>query len=112
MARSSLALPFILGASLAISCGKDPEVLKREYLRSGNQYFAQNKFAEAIIEYRRAVQQDPKFGEARYALAEAYLAAGQPRNAFGEYVRAADLMPGHVDAQLKAGDVLLRSGQF
>ncbi len=42
----------------------------------GNQQVAQQQFPEAIIEYRRAIQADPRLGEARLKLAHAYASAG------------------------------------
>src|SRR5688572_8295474 len=57
----------------AIACGKDPEIAKAEYLRSGDSYFTQQKYKEAALEYRNAIQQDPRFGEARLKLAETYV---------------------------------------
>src|SRR5688572_22477195 len=98
MARFSLAA--VLALSFVTGCSKDPEVAKREYATSGDAYVAQGKYAEAVVEYRNAVQQDPRFGEARYKLAEAYVKLNLPVEAYREYVRAADLMPDHVDAQL------------
>jgi tetratricopeptide (TPR) repeat protein len=94
------------------SCSKDPEQAKREYLESGNRYFAEEKYKEAVVEYRNAIQQDPKFGEARYKLAETYVKLQDARNAYREYIRAADLMPTNIDAQIKAGTLLLLGGQF
>src|SRR5215831_13239689 len=37
---------------LLVACGKDPEVAKREFMKSGQQYAASGKLKEAIIEYR------------------------------------------------------------
>ena len=45
------------------------------------------------MQYRNALQQDPRFGEARLKLADAYVQAGDPQSAYREYVRAADLLP-------------------
>ena len=48
-------------------------------------YFAQKKYHEAIVQYRNAVQQDARFGEARYKLAEACSFASTIRQgAYGE----------------------------
>ena len=99
-------------AVLAAGCSKDPEVAKREFAASGDAYVAQKKYAEAVIEYRNAIQQDPKFGEARFKLAETYMQLNQSREAAREYVRAADLMPDNTEAQVKAGRILLLAGQF
>ena len=41
----------------------------RRYFESGNAYVAQKKYAEAVLEYRNALQVDPRFAEARYRLA-------------------------------------------
>ena len=96
----------------AVGCSKDPEVAKREYLTSGDQYVQQKKYAEAVVEYRNAIQQDPRFGQARYKLAETYMQLNQPAEAFREYIRAADLMPENVEAQVKAARMLLAGGRF
>ena len=93
-------------------CSKDPEVAKREYVQSGDAYVAQKKLREAVVEYRNAVQQDPRFGEARLKLAQTYLELGDIGNSYREYVRAADLMPADVDAQVRVGEMLLVARQF
>ncbi len=105
-----LAISFI--AVLSLSCSRDPEIAKREYLASGDQFLSQSKVKEAIVQYRNALRQDPRFGEARYKLAEALAQDGDTARAAREYVRAADLLPKDVQAQLKAGRILLLSGQF
>jgi len=94
------------------SCSADPEVAKREYLKSGNDYMAQGKTAEAIIQYRNAIQQDARFGEARFKLAEALWATNDRPGAYREYVRAADLLPRDDVAQVKAGQMNLAASQF
>jgi tetratricopeptide (TPR) repeat protein len=88
-------------------CSRDPEVAKREYVRSGDAYVAKKQYSEAVVEYRNAIQRDPRFGEARAKLADAYFQAGDVENAFREYIRAADLLSNDVTAQLKAGEMLL-----
>src|SRR5687767_2511080 len=113
MVRLSVSLVLACSALVgAAGCSKDPEVAKREYVASGDQYVEQKKYAEAVVEYRNAIQQDPKFGQARYKLAETYLQLNQPAEAFREYVRAADLMPEDVQAQLKTARMLLAAGRF
>jgi Flp pilus assembly protein TadD len=67
---------------------------------------------EAVIEYRAAVKDDPKFGQARFKLAEAYLAFGDERNAYGEAIRGADLLSDNADAQVLAIKMLLRAGSY
>ncbi len=109
-ARSMGVLTLILVCTSG--CAEDPQVAKREYVRNGDSYVAQQKYREAVVEYRNAIQQDPRFAEARTKLAETYVKLGEPASAFGEYVRAADLLPDDVVAQVKAGQMLLRGRRF
>jgi tetratricopeptide (TPR) repeat protein len=64
-----------------------------------------------VIEYRNAIQIDPRFGEARKGLAKTLAALGDRTRALEEYVRAADLLPDDVDLQIAAGTILLESGR-
>lgn len=98
--------------SLSFACATDPQVAKRRYFESGNQYFTSQKYAEATVQYTNALRQDPRFGEARLRLADAYRALGNTKAAFPEYVRAADLLPESDEAQLKAGNLLVNGGFF
>ena len=110
--RSTVLWLLLLAIAAGSSCVRDPERLKLRYVRSGDEYLARKKYTQAILEYRRAVQVAPKYGEARYKLAEAYAAIDDVRNALPEYVRAADLLPERVELQIKAGSLLLLGGRF
>jgi len=94
------------------ACSRDPVVVKEESFKKANAYAAQKKYAEAIVEYRVTVQADPKFGAARFKLAQAYAQVGDVASAYREYVRAADLLPNDAEAQLSASTILLLAGQF
>ncbi len=103
-----LALSF----AVALGCKGNPEQQRREYLESGNALLAENKPADAIVQYRNAIKADPRFGEAHLQLAEAYARAGDVRRSAQQYIRAADLMPESAEAQLKAGTILLLGNRF
>jgi putative PEP-CTERM system TPR-repeat lipoprotein len=106
-----LALTFCT-TLVAVSCGRDVEVVKHEHFERGNGFFAEKKYGEAIIEYRNAVRQDGKFGEARYRLAESLEATGDAKQAFREFIRAADVLADSTKAQLKAATYLILADQF
>src|SRR5207253_1742600 len=109
-AWTSLAAVFV---SIALgACSTDPNARKRADVAKGDQYVAQQQYPEAIIEYRKAIQIDPKFGEGRLKLAAAYAAVGDGPGALKEYARAADLLPDDSDAQIKAGTFMLLASQF
>src|SRR5580765_746244 len=78
-----------------------------EHVERGKSYFEQARYQNAILEYRMALQADPKLGDVRLKLGDAYLRANEPANGLREYIRAADLLPNSVDAQVKAGQMLL-----
>jgi tetratricopeptide (TPR) repeat protein len=104
--RRYVSLAILFGFAAIVGC-TDPAVKKRQHLESGNRYFDQKKYAEAIIEYRNAIALDATFGEARKRLAEAYTQTGNARGAVGELIRAADLLPTDVPLQVEVGKLLL-----
>jgi Flp pilus assembly protein TadD len=111
--RTSRALVLMIAfAVLGTSCATDPETARREAMEQGNFYMEGKKYADAVISYRNAVRADERSGEARLKLSQAYLAVGDSRGALRESVRAADLMPDSVDAQMQAGFLLLVAGQY
>lgn len=112
MMRTTSCVAVLLMATMVAACKSDPQATARELLEKGNQLSSRKQYPEAIIEYRRAIQADPRLGPARLQLAFAYAATGDGLNALREYVRAADLMPEDRDAQAKAGTFMLLAGQF
>jgi len=101
----------LLGVLLLSSCS-DPDKQKVRHLEQGDQYAAEKRDKFAVIEYSSAVKLDPKFGEARFKLAQTYERMNNLRAAIPEYVRAADSLPDHREAQVKATQMLLLAGQF
>jgi tetratricopeptide (TPR) repeat protein len=110
--RRTVCSVLVVVSTICAACSTDPEVAKQEYFAEGNRYMAGKKYMEAIVSYRNAIKQDDKFGEARLKLAEAYFATNDVRNALAESVRAADIMPDNVDAQLSAGALLLAARRY
>lgn len=103
-----LILGFV-ALSLAASCGRRSV---DEHFRKANEYADQSRLQEAIIEYRAAIQADPQRGDIRTKLADAYMRVPDGSAALKEYVRAADLLPNDVTAQIKAGNLLLLASSF
>lgn len=102
---------WVVGAAvlLSISCRKKGPT---DHLQSAAGYESKKDYANAIVEYRAALQADPKQGEARLKLGDIYAQIGDAQNAYREYIRAADTLPDNTDAQLKAGALLLLGNQF
>lgn len=109
--RFTNCLSAVLIAVLCASCSGDPHKAMLKFAKSGDDYAAAGKHAEAIIEYRNALGKDPGAGDVRVKLADAYLRHGEAGKAVEEYVRAADLLP-DASVQLKAGNLLLVARRF
>jgi len=109
--RPSLSILVLLLAVL-VACKSDPQATARDAFAKGEKHFAEKRVNEAIIEYRRAIQADPRLGQARLKLGDAYSQTGDGPNALREYVRAAELLPDDQDAQLKAAKFMLLAGQY
>jgi putative PEP-CTERM system TPR-repeat lipoprotein len=100
---------FLLALGLACS---SPERTKTEFVTSGDEYAAAGRYEEAVIQYRNALQSDPRAGDVRAKLAEAFMQTGDVASALGEYVRAADLLEADLGLQTKAGNLLLLAARF
>ena len=109
--KTSGSILVLCAALSAAACG-DSETAKRQSLENGKRLMTQDKTTEAIAEFRNALRQDPRFGEARWELAQAFEKAQNMQNAFREYIRAADLLPDDPKVQLRAAQLLLLAGRF
>jgi len=72
------------------SCSRDPAVVKKRYLESGNKYFDKGRYKEASIQYRNALKRDPRYGAAHYKLALVSLKVGDVGGAVSSLRRAVE----------------------
>src|SRR3954447_23384945 len=97
------------------SCSRDPNVVKKRYLESGNKYFENGRYKEASIQYRNALKRDPKFGAAHYKLALVALKTNDVAGAVGALRRAIELVPldqpDHWDAVVRLTEIYLAVGK-
>ncbi len=89
------------------SCSRDPNVRKQKYFDSGEKYFAQGKYREAIIQYSNAVLIDSRFAQAHYQLGQTYLKLGDPNRAFQELSRTVELAPDNYRAHTDIANLLV-----
>lgn len=67
-------------------CGQQAD---KRYMRKGNSLFRANKFAEAEVNYRKALEIDSTNARVRYNLGNALLSQRKPKDAMVEYENAA-----------------------
>jgi putative PEP-CTERM system TPR-repeat lipoprotein len=97
-------------AAVAISaCHKQTA---NDHASRAQTYADQAHYREAIVELRTALNIEPRRGDLRLKLGDTYTRVGDGPSALREYVRAADVMPSSIDAQLKAGRLLLVARRF
>ena len=60
-------------------CSRDVEKASATYVERGDRYIQDKNVEAAIIEYRNAIQQDPRFGEAYRKLADSVLCTAATR---------------------------------
>jgi tetratricopeptide (TPR) repeat protein len=97
-------LTLFLAAVLSLSGCTSPEKAKAEHLSRGEALLKEEKFQEASIEFRNAIQIDDKFAPAHWGLARAYEGLQRFQEAFDELGRTIDLDPKNLDARVRLGN--------
>lgn len=98
---AAVALVFLAVAG----CSRDPNVLKKKYVESGDKYFRSGKYKEASILYRKALAKDARYGDAYAKLAETEVRLGRYGEAVRAYQRAVDLMPQNTEIASKLASI-------
>jgi len=104
------AVRFLLACSLLatlVGCNSDPNARKQKYFESGQRYFAEGKYREAVIQYSNATQIDPRFAQAHFQLGETYLKVGDLNRAYQELIRSVELVPDNYQAHLDLANMLV-----
>ena len=90
---------------LSLGCGKSLD----DYIQKGNSLYSSDKFAEAELNYRKALQKDPKSGEAYYRLALVALKQNKSHQAYQALLQAVQVAPEHQAAKTELGNLALKS---
>src|SRR5665647_1223184 len=97
------------------SCSRDPAVVKKRYLESGNKYFDKGRYKEASIQYRNALKRDPRYGAAHYKLALVSLQVQDVNGAVSSLRRAVEPVninePYYWEAVVKLSDIYMAFGK-
>ena len=93
------------------SCDRSPEAKLAKHVKRGDAYVKEEKYREAVIEYKNAVQAVPKDAAAHWKLAKALLEAKDLRTAFAELQKTVELDPGNYEALGKLGEIYVAAGK-
>lgn len=81
--KGAILLLMLMGAMTAFG-----QKTARDYLRSGNKLYQDSLFVKAEVDYRKALDQDPKSADAMYNLGNALLMQQKAKEAMEQYEAA------------------------
>ncbi len=84
---------FSLICLFSVVAGSYAQKTDRDFVRRGNKLYADSMFVKAEVEYRRALDINPKSMEAMYNLGNALLMQQKAQEAMEQFVNAASLVP-------------------
>jgi tetratricopeptide (TPR) repeat protein len=94
-----ISVTLVLLACSMVGCRRSPAY----YLERGNKFFANQRYDDAILNYRKALQADARFGEAYYQLGLAELRLDRATEAYLALSQAEQLLPGRDDVKAALG---------
>jgi tetratricopeptide (TPR) repeat protein len=97
-------LSILLATLFAVSGCTNPEKAKIAHVNQGEAYLKDEKFQEASLEFRNAIQIDEKLASAHWGLARSYEGLQRFQEAFEELRKTTELDGDHLDARVKLGN--------
>ena len=97
-------LSLLLAATIAISGCANPEKTKIAHVEKGEAYLKEEKFQEASLEFRNAIQIDESMASAHWGLARAYEGLQRFHEAFEELGKTTELDANNLEARVKLGN--------
>lgn len=76
-----------------------------DYAKQGDQFFAKQQYEEALLNYRKAIQKDPKSADAYYRAGLTLLRLKKSPDAFAVFTRAVELQPSHEAARIEMAEL-------
>ncbi len=102
----------VLALVIAAAGCRSDEAALAEHLDRAEQYREDEKHAEAIIEYRNALQIDPNHADAHYGLAQSYLQSGKIKEGFWELRETVRLDPANHQAAVRFAQLSIYAGEL
>ncbi|MDH3886055.1 MAG: tetratricopeptide repeat protein, partial [Desulfobacterales bacterium] len=109
MFKKCFKLLGILCIALALTGCGSPEEKKMKFFSKGQALYEEGDYVKARLEFKNALQIDPKFADGYYMLGLVEQRAGNLKNAYASLKKAVALDPDLMDAQLQMGKLLFLS---
>jgi tetratricopeptide (TPR) repeat protein len=110
MKRTSIAVEILRWLVLLVivtSCTRSPAEKKARHLQRGDQYYSQQRYREAVIEYRNALRIDNDNAHAIQRLGLSYYQLGELGPSFPFLLKTKELRPDDTESRLKLGTMYL-----
>ncbi|MFA7060565.1 MAG: tetratricopeptide repeat protein, partial [Pedobacter sp.] len=101
----------LVATSLMTSCA-GPDAKKVKFFNKGKVLYEKADYVKAKLEFKNAVQIDPKFADPYRMLGLIDMKEGNFRGAYGLFSKAIELNPADLDAHYQIGKLLLGAGQY
>lgn len=98
-----------LGCGLISGCARTPEARLARFMAAGQRHFERKDYARAILDFQNAVRLAPTNPEPYYRLGLTHLETGNLRAGVSYLMKATELDPKHVGAQLKLAQLMATS---
>jgi tetratricopeptide (TPR) repeat protein len=112
VSRLQYAVTALCLLALLTGCSGNPNEKKQKYLESGQRYFDKGQFREAQIQFKNAVQVDPRFAEAHYKLAQTAMKLGDGLAWRQQLETTIQLQPENFTARLELANLLILAHDF
>jgi len=104
-------LCLLLAAAVSLAGCSNPQKAKAEHVAKGEAYLKDQKFQEATLEFRNAIQIDDKLAAAHWGLARAFEGLERFPEMIDELQKTVTLDKENLDAKLKLGNYYLAASR-
>jgi len=102
----------ILMTAVILAACSGPEEKKAKFYNKGKALYEKGDYVKAKLEFKNAIQIDPKYTDSHYMLGVIALKTGDPAGAYKKFSKVVELDPQHWDAQIHLGKFLLAAGEM
>jgi len=104
---SWMAVGVLLVAIMVAGCNRSPAEREARHIQRGDQYYSQQRYREAILEYRNALRIDNANAHAIQRLGLAYYQLGELAPSFPFLLKTKELVPDDMETRMKLGTMYL-----